>query len=125
HVGEPQVGGDGDDLGGQRLVDLLVEADQVDLVDRDDDVRHPQQRGDGQVPAGLLEGPLAGVDQQHDDVGGARPGDRVARVLHVPGAVGQDEGAARGGEVPVRDVDGDALLALGTQAVGQQRQVGL
>ena len=40
-----------------------------------------------------------------------------------PGGVGEDEGAPRGGEVPVGDVDGDALLALGAQAVGEQRQV--
>ena len=32
--------------------------------------------------------------------------------------------AARGGEVAVRDVDGDALLAFGAQAVGEQREVG-
>ena len=37
--------------------------------------------------------------------------------------VGDDELAQRGGEVAVRDVDRDALLALGGEAVGQQRQV--
>jgi hypothetical protein len=41
----------------------------------------------------------------------------------VPGGVGEDERAPRGGEVPVGDVDRDALLALGAQAVGEQRQV--
>ena len=40
-----------------------------------------------------------------------------------PGRVGDDELAARGREVAVRDVDGDALLALGAQAVGEQREV--
>ncbi len=30
----------------------------------------------------------------------------------------------RGGEVPVGDVDRDALLPLGPQAVGEQREVG-
>jgi hypothetical protein len=39
--------------------------------------------------------------------------------------VGQDEAAPRGGEVAVRDVDRDALLALGAQAVGQAREVEL
>jgi hypothetical protein len=39
--------------------------------------------------------------------------------------VGQDEAALRGGEVAVRDVDRDALLALGAQAVGQAREVEL
>ncbi|MDQ0694981.1 hypothetical protein QF048_001423 [Streptomyces sp. W4I9-2] len=37
--------------------------------------------------------------------------------------VREDEPAAGGGEVAVGDVDGDALLALGPQPVGQQRQV--
>ena len=56
---------------------------QVDLVHRDDDVRHPQQRGHAQVPPGLLEHAVAGVDEQDDGVGGGRAGDRVAGVLHV------------------------------------------
>src|ERR1039458_3768870 len=38
-------------------------------------------------------------------------------------SVGDDELAARGGEVPVSDVNRDALLAFGTQTVGQQREV--
>ena len=42
-----------------------------------------------------------------------------------PGRVGQDERAPRGGEVAVGDVDRDALLALGAQAVGQAREVEL
>jgi len=56
-------------------------------------------------------------------VGGRRAGDHVARVLHVPGRVGEDERALRRGEVAVGDVDRDPLLALGPQAVGEQRQV--
>ena len=39
--------------------------------------------------------------------------------------VGDDELAAVGREVAIRDVDGDALLALGLQAVGQQGEVDL
>jgi hypothetical protein len=41
----------------------------------------------------------------------------------MAGGVGNDELARLGGEVAVGHVDGDALLALGLQAVGQQRQV--
>jgi hypothetical protein len=37
--------------------------------------------------------------------------------------VGDDELALVGGEEAVGDVDGDALLALGLQAVDQQREV--
>jgi hypothetical protein len=43
----------------------------------------------------------------------------------VAGGVGDDERPARGGEVAVGDVDGDALLALGAQAVGEQGEVDL
>jgi hypothetical protein len=41
----------------------------------------------------------------------------------VPGRVGDDEAALAGGEEPVGDVDGDRLLALGLQAVEEQRVV--
>jgi hypothetical protein len=41
----------------------------------------------------------------------------------VPGRVGQDERPPRRREVAVGDVDRDALLALGAQAVGEQREV--
>ena len=47
-------------------------------------------------------------------------GRHVARVLLVARRVGDDELALVGGEVAVRDVDGDALLALGQQPVGEQ-----
>ena len=67
--------------------------------------------------------PLARVDEHDREVGGRGAGDHVAGVLNVAGRVGDDELAPRRGEVAVGDVDGDALLALGAQAVGQQRQV--
>ncbi len=63
--------------------DLLVVVDQVHLVDADQQVGHPQQRGQEGVPAGLLDDPLAGVDQDHGQVGGGVPGDHVAGVLDV------------------------------------------
>jgi hypothetical protein len=87
-------------------------------------VRHPHEGRDGEVATGLLEHSLAGVDEQHEHVGRRGPGDGVARVLHVAGTVGEDERALGGREVAVGDVDGDALLALGAQAVGEQREVG-
>ena len=40
-----------------------------------------------------------------------------------PGRVGELEAAARRDERAVRDVDRDPLLALGAQAVGEQREV--
>ena len=99
--------------------------DQVHLVDAQHQVRHPQQRAEERVPAGLLDQALAGVDQDQRQVGGGGAGDHVAGVLDVPGGVGDDELAPRRGEVAVGHVDRDALLALGPQPVGEQRQVGV
>jgi hypothetical protein len=101
----------------------LAEVHQVDLVDGHDHVRHPQQLQHGQVPAGLLQDTLAGVDEHDDGVRSGRAGHRVLGVLNVAGAVREDEAAAVRGEVAVGDVDGDALLALGTQPIGQEGQV--
>jgi hypothetical protein len=75
------------------------------------------------VAAGLGQHALAGVDQDHGRVGGRGAGDHVAGVLLVAGRVGDDELALVGGEEAVGDVDGDALLALGGQAVDQQGEV--
>ena len=84
---------------------------------------HAEQRGHSQVPAGLLHHTVAHIHQQHHGIGGGGAGDGVAGVLHVAGAVGQHKAAPVGGEVAVGHIDGDALLALGAQAVGQQREV--
>ena len=93
------------------------------MLTHDDDVRDAEQRRDERVAARLLDHAVAGVDQDDRQVGGRGAGDHVARVLHVAGRVGDDELAPRGREVAVGDVDRDALLALGAQAVGEQRQV--
>ena len=75
------------------------------------------------MAARLLDDAVARIDQQDGELRGRRGRDHVARVLLVARRVGDDELALRRGEVAVRDVDGDALLALGGQAVGQQRKV--
>ena len=102
---------------------LLVEVDEVHLVHAQHEVLHLEQRRDHRVAPRLLEHALAGVDEHEREVGGRRAGHHVARVLHVAGRVGDDELAPRRREVAVRDVDRDALLALGAQAVGEQREV--
>ena len=101
----------------------LVEVDQVHLVHAHHEMRDAQQRADERMAPGLREHPLARVDQHDRQIGGRGAGDHVARVLLVAGGVGDDEPALGRGEVAVGDVDRDALLALGPQPVGQQRQV--
>ena len=140
-------GGDGHDGGGlyarflreglQRIADVGKGGGRlrhgVELVDGKDDGGHAQQvreqgvaarlrqqRGQGGLPVDF-----GGVYQHYGSVGLAGGGDHVARVLLVAGGVADDEFARFGGEVAPGHVDGDALLALGLQAVGEQGQVGL
>ncbi len=95
----------------------LVVIHKVHLVDAEHHVRDAEQRSDEAVPAGLFQDPLACVHEDDGQVRGAGACDHVARVLDVPRCIGDDELAFRCGEVAVGYVDGDALLALSTQAI--------
>jgi hypothetical protein len=106
-------------------VTLLIPVDQVHLVDRKHDVADAQQGRQEGVPSRLLEQSVAGVDEHDRQLGGRRAGDHVPGVLRVPGGVGDDEFPLGRGEVAVGDVDRDALLALGAQAVGHQGEIGV
>ena len=96
---------------------LLRPVDEVHLVDGEDDALDADDVENGGVPARLPLHAVARVDQHDGDVG-VRGADRhVARVLLVAGAVDDDEAARLGVEIAPGDVDGDALLALGDEAV--------
>ncbi len=113
------------EFGGDALVHRLVVADEVHLVHCHHDVRDAQQGRDEGVAVGLLDDPVAGIDEHDGQVGGGGAGDHVAGVLHMARGVGDDELALGRGEVAVGHVDGDALLALGPEAVGEEGQVDL
>ncbi len=123
HLLQPDAGGEVAVLlldGAEHLVGV---ADEVHLVDRDDDPLDPEQVHQVAVAAGLGEHALAGVDEDHGDVGGRGAGDHVAGVLLVARGVGDDELAVLGREEPVRDVDRDALLAFGRQTIEEEGEV--
>jgi hypothetical protein len=61
------------------------------------------------------------IDEQNGELCRACGGHHVAGVLLVPGRVGNDEFAKRSCKIAIRDVNGDALLALGNETVGQER----
>jgi len=63
------------------------------------------------------------VNQNDGEVRGGSSRGHVAGVLLVAGRVRDDEFPVRGAEVTVSDVNGDALLALGAQAVRQQGKI--
>ena len=75
------------------------------------------------MPPRLRQHAVARIDQNDGQLRRGGAGRHVARVLLVPGCIGDDELALRRGEVAIGDVDGDALLAFGAQAVGQQREI--
>ena len=122
-IAHAEAAGEAGDLVGDGSEGRLVEADEVHLVDRDDQPRDAEQGGDDDVPAGLLQDAGSGVDEDHRQVRGRAAGDHVAGVLEVTRRIGHDELAAGRLEVAVGDVDRDPLLALGAQAVGQQGEV--
>ena len=105
------------------IVDRLVKTHQIHLVDRHHEVPDAQQIRNERMPARLGQHAVAGVDQDDGQVRRGCAGRHVARILLVARRVGDDEFAFRRGEISIRDVDGDALLAFGAQAVGQQRQI--
>ncbi len=96
-----------------------LEADQVELVDREHDVPDAEQRADQRMSPGLHQHAFARVDEQHRQIGVRRAGRHVARVLLVPGAVGDDERAPRRREIAVGDIDGNALLPLVFEPIEQ------
>ncbi len=108
-----------------RVEHRLVEVHQIHLVHRQHHMADADQLHQEAVPAGLGQHALARVDQDDGQVGGRGAGDHVAGVLFVARRVGDDELALVGGEEPVGDIDGDALFALGRQAVHQQGEVDL
>jgi len=116
---------------GQKILDFVPDfeepffapLDEVHFVHRDDEVRNAEQGGEVGVATALLDDAVARVHQHDGEVGRGGAGDHVARVLHVAGCVRDDELAARRGEIAIGDVDGDALLALGAQAVGEVGEV--
>ena len=71
----------------------------------------------------LRQQPFARIDQHDGDIGVRGAGRHVAGILLVAGRIGDDEGARFGGEIAIGDIDGDALLAFGLEAVDEQREV--
>src|SRR6266851_764903 len=102
---------------------ILAIPGQIHLVHGGEYVGNAQERSNEGVTPRLREEPFGAVNQNDRQVrrGGARR--HVPRVLLMPRSVGDDEFAPSGGEIPVRDVDGDALLAFGPQTIRKQRKI--
>ena len=102
----------------------LFVVDQIHLVHRNDDRRNSHQGTDGQVPVRLRANTTSGVDEQNRDVAVGSSHRHVPGVLLVPRRIGNEHPPTVGQiHVSVGHVDGDALFALGFQAIGQQGEV--
>ena len=110
-------------LGADGFERLLLEVDQVHFVDGEYHVLDTQQRHQISVTACLGLHPYAGVDQDDRQLRRRGAGHHIAGVLLVSRGVGDNELALVRGEVPECDVDVDALLTFGLQAVDQQGQI--
>ena len=114
--------------GRNELVGNLVEArfvvvDEVDLVDAGDHIADAEHAADREVATGLRRRAVLRIDQEDRGIGTGSGCDHVARVLHVPGCVTEQDATPIGIERAVGNIDRDALFALGAQAVGEQCEV--
>ncbi|MNF59829.1 hypothetical protein D3C84_414280 [compost metagenome] len=103
--------------------DFLRVVHQVHLVDGQDHLANADQRSQIAVTPGLGQHAASGVDHHHGHVGRGGTGHHVAGVLLMAWGIGNDKLAQFRGEKTVGHVDGNALFALGGQAVHQQREV--
>ena len=97
----------------------LVVVDKIDLIDTGDHVAHAEHAADREVSTGLRCRAVLCINQQDRCIRTRSGRHHVARVLHVPRRVTKQDAPAIGIEGTVGNIDGDALLALGAQAVGQ------
>ena len=111
------------ELGNDPVKNILTEIDEVDLIDRQHHIANAEQTRDHRVPSRLRHQPFRRIDQDHGEIAVRCPGRHVARILFMPRRIGDDEMAARCREITIGDVDGDALLALGLEAIEQQREI--
>ncbi len=96
---------------------------QVHLVHAYGQVRDTQQVGDEKVTVSLLHDAFARIDEDERYLRIGSAGDHVAGIFNMAGRIGDNVFTGRGGEVDMRHIDGDALLTLGYEAVGEQREV--
>ena len=124
-VGEPKLLREGAIVLVDGVEDVLIVADGVHLVDGEHDRLDAEEVDDAAVPARLDLQALSGIDQDHGQVRGRGARHHVAGILLVPRRIGDDELALGRREIAVGDVDRDALLAFGLQAVDKKGEIDL
>ena len=93
---------------------VLGPVNEVHLVHGDGQLADTQQGGDIGMAPRLVGYPLLGTYQDHSLVSRGGSCGHVSCVLLMAWSIGDDELAFRRGEIPVGDIDRDALFPLGT-----------
>src|SRR5262249_4833408 len=105
------------------FVSLLPKVHEIHFVDRHDEMTNSQQVRNEGVPARLCHHAVSCIDENHRQIAVAGAGDKISRVLFVAWRVRDDEFSLCRRKVAICDVNGDALFALGLQAICQQRKI--
>ncbi len=104
----------------------MLVADKVHLVDGDDHAAHAHQGDHREVAEGLGTHTACRIDEENGDLRIGSGHRHIPRVLLVAGSIRDDDATTTGEiHVAVGHIDGDALLALGLEAVGEQGEVNL
>ena len=103
--------------------DLFGKVYEVHLVDTYDYLFDCEERGYVRMTDGLFHDAMSGVYQNHGEVcsGGSR--NHVPGVLDMARSVRNDEFSFRSSEITIGYVDGDALLTLRSESVGEKREI--
>src|SRR4051812_44948320 len=64
----------------------------------------------------------ASVDQQDGEIRVRRSSRHIARVLLMARSISKNEFSLNGTEIPIRNIDGDALLPFSAQAIGEKSE---
>ena len=112
-------------VGSNLFKPLFTPVHNVHLVDGDHHVLDAQKTNDVRVPPCLNLDPMSCVDQNDCEVTGRGARGHVSGVLLVTRAVGNDELAFAGAEVPIGHIDGDALFTFTFESIHQKRKVRL
>ena len=104
---------------------FLAVVNEVHFIHGNDDVRNRKQRRDERMPARLRQNTLcARPPARWQAARSTRPSPCSACTARAR-RVGNDELALRRGEIPVRDIDRDSLLAFGFKpSVSSEKSIG-
>ena len=122
-VGDSKLGSQSDEVVFQLQKEIFAILGQVHLVHSGKHVFDSQNGSNKCVAPRLRKKSFGSVNQNDSQVGCRSACRHVSGVLFVAGRVRNDEFAPRGRKIAVSHVNGDALLAFGTQAIRDQRKI--